>query len=352
MVCPYSLTIPGGVQGQVLGLARSLRSLGVATRVLAPCDGPPPDAGVTPLGNSVPQASNGSVAPIAPDVSATLRTIRALRDENFDIVHLHEPLVPGPTVTAMLFTDAPLIATFHRSGDSLAYEYLRPFTVPLARRLRIRCAVSEDARRTAHDALGGEYVQMFNGVDVERFAKATPWPAEGRTILFVGRHEDRKGLGVLLDAMARMPADVRLWVAGDGPQTAELRAGVEGNARIEWLGRISDEELARRVRGADVFCAPSLHGESFGVVLLEAMAARTAIVASDLPGYRNVATPDVHALLVPPGDADALAAALLRVLEDPPRRDALVEAGDQRAAEFAMDRLAERYLGLYESIIG
>ena len=120
LICPYSLTVPGGVQGQVLGLARTLRQLGHDTRVLAPCDGPPPDAGVTPLGNSLPTAANGSVAPIAPDIPAQLRTIRALRDEAFDIVHLHEPFCPGPTHTALLFKSQPLIATFHAAGGSAA----------------------------------------------------------------------------------------------------------------------------------------------------------------------------------------------------------------------------------------
>ncbi|MDQ1397247.1 MAG: phosphatidyl-myo-inositol alpha-mannosyltransferase, partial [Acidimicrobiaceae bacterium] len=125
LVCPYSLTLPGGVQGQVLGLARALRMAGHDTRVLAPCDGPPPDAGVTPLGKSIPLASNGSVAPLAPDASCALRTIRSLRDESFDIVHLHEPLAPGPTLTALLFTESPLLGTFHRAGSSSAYTTFR-----------------------------------------------------------------------------------------------------------------------------------------------------------------------------------------------------------------------------------
>src|SRR3989440_6864038 len=157
LVCPYSLTLPGGVQTQVLALARALRALGHPTRVLGPCDGAPPDVGVTPLGNSVPLATNGSVAPIAPDLPCALRTIRALRDEDFDVVHLHEPLVPGPTLTALLFSDGPLVATFHRAGPSAAYDLLRPLVLRLARRLALRCAVSEDARATAEAAVGGDY---------------------------------------------------------------------------------------------------------------------------------------------------------------------------------------------------
>lgn len=350
LVCPYSLTLPGGVQGQVLGLARSLRSMGHATRVLAPCDGPPPDSGVTSLGSSVPFAANGSVAPIAPDPAAALRTIRALRDEDFDVVHLHEPLCPGPTLTALLFSDRPLVGTFHRAGASTAYKAFRPLVRWAANHLDVRCAVSPDARALAAEAMGGTYELLWNGIETERFAKATPWPTEGPTIFFMGRHEPRKGLDVLLAAMARLQGDVHLWVAGDGPATDELEAQTAADSRVEWLGRLSDEDAASRLRGADVFCAPSLHGESFGVVLLEAMAASTPIVASGLAGYRNVARHGVDALLVPAGDAGALAGALESVLADPTMARRLVAAGEARVGEFAMDRLAEKYVELYESI--
>ena len=350
-VCPYSLTLPGGVQGQVMGLARALRALGHEARVLGPCDGPPPAPFVTPLGKSVPTAANGSVAPIAPDPSCALRTIRALRDEAFDVVHLHEPLVPGPTLTALLVTDAPMVGTFHRAGESHAYTALRPAVRWAAKKLNIRCAVSEDARRTATEALGGTYEVLFNGIEVDRFAKADVWPTDGPTILFLGRHEPRKGLAVLVEAMEMLPGDVRLWVGSDGPETAELKARTAGDPRIEWLGRIDDEEKAARLRGADVFCAPSLHGESFGVVLLEAMAAQTAIVASDLPGYRVVARDGFEAILVEPGDVSALATSLKLVLDDRMLADTLIAHGACRASEFSMDRLASRYAELYATLL-
>jgi phosphatidylinositol alpha-mannosyltransferase len=350
-VCPYSLTLPGGVQAQVMGLARVMRDLGHEVRVLGPCDGPPPEPWVTPLGESIPTAANGSVAPIAPDPSAALRTIRALRDEGFDVVHLHEPLVPGPTLTALIVSDAPRLGTFHRAGASVAYSRLRPATRWFARRLDLRCAVSEDAAATARAALGGTYTVLFNGIEVERFAKAEPWPAEGPTIFFVGRHEPRKGLTVLLDALEALP-DVRLWIGSDGPQTAELRHRTAGNAQIEWLGRINDAEKASRLRGASVFCAPSLGGESFGVVLLEAMAAQVPVVASDLPGYRSVARPGLDAVLVPPEDPERLAEALRRVLSDPQLAGELVASGERRANGFAMSRLADAYLSLYGRLTG
>jgi phosphatidylinositol alpha-mannosyltransferase len=351
MVCPYSLTLPGGVQGQVLALARTLRNDGHSVRVLGPCDGPPPDAGVTPLGESVPTAANGSIAPIAPDPSAQLRTIRALRDERFEVLHLHEPLVPGPTMTTMLFKDAPLVGTFHAAGGSAAYTWLRPGVRWLAKRLDVRCAVSEDARKMAEEALGGEYELVFNGVELEQFRGVEPWPAKSPTILFLGRHEPRKGLAVLLRALPQLPADTTVWVAGDGPQTDELQRLAAGDPRVEWLGRIDDDEKCARLVAADVFCAPSLHGESFGIVLLEAMAAGTPVVASELPGYANVARTGLDALLVPPGDSDALAAAIVRVLEDPSLAARLVACGAERAEHFSMHRLASIYADIYGRLV-
>jgi phosphatidylinositol alpha-mannosyltransferase len=352
LVSPYSLSLPGGVQGQVLGLARALRGLGHQVRVLGPCDGAPPEVGITALGDSIPTAANGSMAPVAPDPSNALRTIAALRDEHFDVIHLHEPIAPGCTVTTLVCGNAPMIGTFHAAGTSAPYRWLAPFLRPLAARLTIRCAVSEDARELAQGGLGGEYVVLNNGIDVERFTKANPWPSEGPTVLFLSRHEERKGLDVLVAALPALPAHARVWVASDGPDTARLKAAVGGDARVEWLGRIDEDEKVRRLRGASVLCAPSLRGESFGMILLEAMAAETPIVCSDLTGYRKViGTGDPAALLVPPGDAAGLGAALRLVLDDPPLAASLAAAGASRAATFSMDRLAERYLDLYRSAI-
>ncbi|MCY3888796.1 MAG: glycosyltransferase family 4 protein [bacterium] len=349
LVCPYSLTIPGGVQGQVMGLARSLRRMGVEARVLAPCDGPPPDESVTPLGNSLPTAANGSIAPLAPDPPAQLRTIRVLRDERFDVVHIHEPLAPGPTNTAAVMKSAPLLGTFHRAGHSAAYQFLRPIVQAVANRLDYRCAVSDDARRLAQGQLGGHYEVVFNGVELDA-PSADPIASPDPTIFFVGRHEPRKGLDILIDALQYLPDEVRLWVGGDGPETDDLKVRTVDDSRVEWLGRISDAEKQARLRGADVFCAPSLFGESFGVVLLEAMAARTPIVASDLDAYAIVARPGRDALLSAPGDPAALAANLKRVLFDQDTADSLVESGLDRAQQFSMDTLAERYIEIYADL--
>lgn len=351
LMSPYSVTIPGGVQGQVLGLARALRSLGHPVRVLAPADGVPPDAGVTPLGVSVPTAANGSVAPLAPDPSAQLRTIRAIRDEEFDVLHLHEPLAPGPTMTALLVSSVPMIGTFHAAGDSASYKYGAPALRWLLRHLDHRCAVSPDAEKLARSYLGGDYELLFNGIEIDRYATGPATPTDGPTIFFCGRHEPRKGLEVLLEALQRLPDDVRVWVGSDGPETERLQATYAGDSRIEWLGRVTDDDKIARLRGADVFCAPALMGESFGVVLLEAMAAGTAVVASDLDGYRNVATHGQDALLATVGDADALAAALGSALGDDHRRAELVASGHERTARFSMRHLAELYVERYERII-
>jgi phosphatidyl-myo-inositol alpha-mannosyltransferase len=361
---PYSLTVPGGVQAQVLGLARELRRRGHEARVLGPCDGPPPASFVTSLGNSLPTAANGSIAPLAPDPPAALRTIRAINDEAFDVIHLHEPLAPGPTMTALLVHRAPTVGTFHAAGVSAGYRFLGPALRRVAKRLDHRVVVSKDALELIQRYIGGEYEVLFNGVDVEVIASALPFagepvgsepgrgePGHGATVFFCGRHEHRKGLGVLLDAAARMTVDARIWVASEGPETAALMERHRTNPRISWLGRISEAEKFARLRSCDVFCAPSLGGESFGVVLIEAMAAGATVVASALDGYRNVATDGVDALLVPPGDPVALAASLDHVLTDGDIAQGLNAAGGRRAEDFAMSRLADRYVEIYRDLV-
>jgi len=306
---------------------------------------------VTPLGNSIPTAANGSVAPVAPDPSCALRTIRAIRDEAFDVLHLHEPMAPSVTVTALIVDLAPAVGTFHAAGATAPYRFLTSGARYLADRLDARIAVSKDAKELVNHYLPAQYEVLFNGVEVDRYRHAEPFPASGPTIFFCGRHEERKGLSVLLDAMALLPLDITCWVASDGPETAALRATYGADPRIEWLGRVSDDDKIARLKGATVFCAPSLHGESFGVVLIEAMAAGTPVVASDLAGYQNVATDGDTALLVPPGDVTSLADALGRVLSDTALAERLRRAGDRRADDFSMATLAERYVEIYRYVI-
>lgn len=351
MICPYSLTIPGGVQEQVLGLARALRDNGLNVRVLAPCDGPPPDTGITSLGASLPTSANGSIAPIAPDLPAQMRLIRALWSEKFDVIHLHEPFAPGAGITTVLMQAAPMIGTFHAAGESAAYRWINRGCRALLSRLDIACAVSAEAEALVTKWLDGTYERVFNGIELRRFADGEATPTDGPTIFFLGRHEERKGLQVLLSAAAHLSSDTRLWIAGDGPETAELRTRFGHDHRIEWLGRLTDTEKRARLRGADVFCAPSLGGESFGIVLLEAMAAGTPIVASELPGYAKVARNGVDATLVPPGDETSLATALLATLAGGHEVDARTERGRARASEFSMASLAELYVEKYERLV-
>jgi phosphatidylinositol alpha-mannosyltransferase len=217
--------------------------------------------------------------------------------------------------------------------------------------MNVRVAVSKEASDMAREALGGDYELAFNGIEIESFHNSPAKRTSGPTIAYLGRHEPRKGLEVLLQAVASMPEKVTLWVMSDGPQTEELRSRYGFDERVKWLGAVSDEEKISRLKGADVFCVPSLRGESFGIVLLEGMAAGTPVVASDLPGYRNVAKGGDEAYLVTPGDVQALSSGLRRVLEDKQLASQQSQAGLSRAAEFSMTRLAEIYVELYQRAI-
>lgn len=382
MVCPYSLSRPGGVQGQAIGLARALAARGVSVTVFAPLDAvshAPSDIDLVVTGRSVALPANGSVAPVTLSARAVRDARRMLASGDFDVVHVHEPFTPGVPYGLLLGRGIPpVVATFHRSGPSVFYRMLRPLTRRLSSRFAVQCAVSEAASATASRALGGTVDIVFNGVELDRYRHIEPWPSDRPTVLFLGRHEERKGLHGLLEAAAGLgdvdgtahgPGDggrPRLWIAGDGPQTDALRRHHPDSADIEWLGVISEEEKIRRLVAADVLCAPSLGGESFGMVLLEGMAARTVVVASDIDGYRAAA--GHYAVLVPPGDAGALTEAINGVLagrlavsdavevEGSPgaaptddRRRRWLDSAVERASEFSMSRLAGRYEAYYRS---
>ncbi|HEY5109845.1 MAG TPA: glycosyltransferase family 4 protein [Acidimicrobiales bacterium] len=368
LVCPYSLSRPGGVQGQVLGLARSLGRLGDEVTVFAPVDRPedaPEGLGFVDSGHSVSLRANGSMAPVSVSPAAAVSALKRLRSFGPDVVHIHEPFAPGLPYALLAARDVPpLVGTFHRSGGSVLYSLLSPVTRPLARRLAVRCAVSEAAATTAATALGGTFEVLFNGIETDRFEGVEPWPTDGPTALFLGRHEERKGLAVLLEAWPRVVRDGParpdggpdgerppvLWVAGDGPDTDALKRRHPESATVRWLGVVGEEEKVRRLVAADVLAAPALGGESFGMVLLEAMAARTVVVASDIDGYRDAA--GGRAVLAAPGDPSALAGALSGVIGGDlaggaSGRDSWLEAGAARAARWSMADLAGRYDALY-----
>ena len=351
LISPYSLTIPGGVQAQVLGLARELRKMGHEARVLGPCDGPPPEPFVTPLGNSLPTAANGSIVPLAPDPSAALRTIRAINDEAFDVLHLHEPIAPGPTVTALLLRLAPMVGTFHAAGDIAWYGRLSKGVNWIADFLDARVAVSPQARELAHRYLGGDYEILFNGIESDLYSRPEITRGEKKSIFFCGRYEPRKGLAVLLEAFEKIADDVELWVASDGEGIEELKAKYSHDSRVAWLGRITDAEKIDRLAKCSVFCAPSLHSESFGIVVLEAMASGAPVVASSLDGYRNVATHDVNGWLIEPCDVQGLTESLAKIIDDKQLAERLRQSGLERAKELSMRRLAEIYVEIYHKVL-
>lgn len=360
LVCPYSLSVPGGVQSQVLGLARALGRLGHDSVVIAPVDGSlseEPGSEVVGVGRSLPVPANGSVARLSITPLAAARTVRALRRFAPDVVHIHEPLAPGPTWAALSRLGVK-VGTFHRAGGVSGASLLAPAARALASRLTVRTAVSEEARSTAEALVGGEYRIVGNGVEIERFTDGTPVAQTGAEagVLFVGRHERRKGLDVLLEAFARLDPAVpaRLWVVGEGPQTAELRARSGRDDRVVWLGRLDDGDLATWMRRADVLCAPARGGESFGIVLVEAMAAHTLVVASDIPGYSAVISS--HGVLVPPGDVQALTGALSSVLDDVATRRGsasprFLDEAAAHARQWSMEAVAARYLEVYEEAL-
>jgi phosphatidyl-myo-inositol alpha-mannosyltransferase len=367
LVCPYSLSRPGGVQGQVLGLARSLGRLGHHVTVFAPVDraeDTPVGLDFVAAGHSVSLRANGSVAPVSVSPTAARSALKRLRALRPDVVHVHEPFAPGlPYALLAARQVPPVVATFHRSGGSVLYTLLSPVTRRLSRRLAVRCAVSPAAAATATAALGGSFEVLFNGIEVDRFDGVEPWPTEGPTALFLGRHEERKGLAVLLEAWHRVVAHAAtdpggrppvLWVAGDGPETAALQRRYPGSDSVNWLGVLSEEEKVRRLVAADVLAAPALGGESFGMILLEAMAAHTVVVASDIDGYRDAA--GGRAVLAAPGDPVALAEALSGVLDGTlaggsSGRPAWLAEGAERAGRWSMAELAERYAALYAGVM-
>jgi phosphatidyl-myo-inositol alpha-mannosyltransferase len=347
---PYDLSCDGGVNRHATSLARALAALGHEASVVGPASGRVPE-GCHVLGRALPVPANGSVARVG--LLASRRATRDLLEAGrFDLVHVHEPIVPGPGRHALALARAPVVATFHCAADREPplQRALRRAASAALRRIDFGIAVSRAAKRFARAIHRGRIAVVPNGVDPARFAPAPgpgAGPAGGRLrVLFVGRFgEPRKGFRVLLGAAAllrRSGLDVELRVAGAGP-AQRLRGPLEPT----FLGPVSDAALAAEYRGADVLCAPSLGREGFGLVLLEAMASGCPAVASDIPGYREAS--GGAALLVPPGDPAALAQALARVAEDRVLRARLVLAGRARAEALSWSRVAARVLEVYRA---
>ncbi len=357
-VCPYSLSPVGGVQEQVMVLTRALRRSGHDVVIIAPCDGPPPVGGVRSVGRSVGVGANGSVSPVALWPTGSGRTVRELdllACRGLDVVHIHEPLTPSVSTAALGWSGAPKVGTFHRSGASGPYRLAARAARRAVAGLGGSFAVSAEAASTAAAVFGFDCPILPNGIDLDVFSGASPGAPQGDdlpVVLFLGRHERRKGLPVLLEAfdqLERQGFRGQLWVAGDGPLTGRLQARFSHLRRVVWLGRVGARQKVRVLQSADVLCAPSLGGESFGIVLAEAMAAGTTVVASDIAGYRSVARSAAEAVLVPPGRADLLADALDAVTKSPSLRRELADAGLRRAKSLSIELLAAEYVRAYES---
>jgi phosphatidylinositol alpha-mannosyltransferase len=355
IVCPYAWDRVGGVQSHVRALGRALTRRGHEVQILAPSSltlthqvgGP---GNVKLVGRAIGVPVNGSIAPLTfgPLAAAGIRT--ALHDLEPDVLHLHEPLIPSLSLLALLNSRTPAVGTFHASAEgSIGYRLAKPVLRRALERLKIRTAVSDAARSLIGGYYPGEYLLTPNGVDVERFATAEPLDlAPGKKILFLGRLEQRKGLDVVIRAMSHLSdLDAELIVAGTGPEEARNRTLAKRmGVRVRFLGRLGEEELPRAYRSADVYCAPGLGGESFGVVLLEALAAGAPVVCSNLEGYRAVA--EGAAELVPPGQVTPLAAALRKVLTDEDHAAHLRKLSRRKAANFDWERLVVGVQAIYE----
>lgn len=354
IVTPYDLSHEGGVNQHVRSLARALTDLGHHAQVIGPASGPVPE-GCLAVPGVIPVHANGSVARIGLLVSPRA-TREHLSAREYDVIHVHEPIVPGPGRHAVRFARAPVVATFHANAERELplQRVLRRFASAGLSRIARGIAVSRAAKRFSRAVYRGRTAVIPNGVDLTRFAGPTspgPRPGEPLKILFVGRFgEQRKGFSALLDAAAVLAGrgrPVRVSVVGDGP-VGRFAARAE-RLGVEFLGRLSDEELSAQYRSSDVFCAPSIGGESFGMVIVEAMASGCPVVASALPGYAEAARG--AALLVPPADPLALAETLWRVGQSPELRARLVIRGRARADALSWSCIAARVAHVYEAAL-
>ncbi|MFC8923372.1 glycosyltransferase family 4 protein [Cellulosimicrobium sp. NPDC057127] len=364
IVCPYSFDAPGGVQFHIRDLAESLMSLGHEVSVLAPADDdtPVPDY-LTPVGGAIPVRYNGSVARVTFGPRSVGRVRRWLDAGRFDVLHLHEPVNPSLSMSALWIAQGPIVATFHSSlVRSRALQVAYPLVRQSLEKIDARIAVSEDARRTLVDHLGGDAVVIPNGVYVDTFASATPDPRwqgtpDAPTIAFLGRlDEPRKGLPVLTDAIPRVLEHLpgaRFLVAGrgdDGRDQAVAALGAHASS-VEFLGGVSDAEKASLLASVDLYVAPQTGGESFGIVLVEAMSAGACVVASDLGAFRRVLDGGDAGALFPVGDGQALATTVLEVLADGARTEAYRARAREFVRRFDWSTVTAEVLAVYDMVL-
>ena len=361
MVCPYSFDVPGGVQSHVLQLAEVMRSRGHDVSVLAPAS---PHVSlpefVVSAGRAVPIPYNGSVARLqfSPAVHGKVR--RWLTDGDFDVLHLHEPNAPSLSMWALRVAEGPIVATFHTSTTkSLSLAVFQGVLRPWHEKIVGRIAVSDLARRWQMEALGSDAVEIPNGVDVASFRSAPlldGYPRPGKTVLFLGRYDEpRKGMAVLVDALPGLVEHfpgIQVLIVGRGDED-DLRSKAGGLAgHLRFLGQVDDAAKASALRSADADCAPNTGGESFGIVLVEAMAAGTPVVASDLHAFQRVLRDGDAGRLVPVGDGAALAAGLVAVLDDDQLAKRYVAAGTEAVRRYDWSVVANQVMRVYETVAG
>ncbi|OZD60120.1 alpha-(1-2)-phosphatidylinositol mannosyltransferase [Rhodococcus sp. 06-1059B-a] len=359
MVCPYSFDVPGGVQAHVQQLAEVFIERGHRVSVLAPAsdDTELPDF-VVSAGEALAIPYNGSVARLRFGPVTYSRIRKWIAENDFDVLHIHEPNAPSLSMLALKAADGPIVATFHTSTTkSLVLSTFQGVLRPYHEKISGRIAVSELARRWQVEALGSDAVEIPNGVDVPAFRRAPllpGYPRAGGTVLFLGRFDEpRKGMSVLLRALPTLVErhpDVEILVVGRGDEDKLRKEAGAAASHLRFLGQVDDEEKASAMRSADVYCAPNLGGESFGIVLVEAMASGTAVVASELDAFRRVLRDGTAGLLVPIDDDVALADAVDAVLSSDDVRDRVVQAATRAVAEYDWPVVAEQIMRVYETV--
>lgn len=353
LACPYAWDDPGGVQVHIRELSRHLREDGHQVLVLTPARREPDEPWVRAVGRPVDLRYNDSNAPIDPRPWSFRRVRDALKGFGPDVVHVHEPFAPSTSLWATLGADAPVVATFHSGADrSRLYDLAAPILRRVARRIAVRIAVSKAAEQFAASRLGGTFEIVPNGADVGRFDDAVPADlGPGVKLLFVGRLDERKGFPTAVAAfadLAEQRPDLHLVVAGDGPQRGAVGSlPAETRERVHMLGVVPNADLPPVHAACDLYLGTSVGGESFGIVLVEAMAAGLPIVASDIPGYDEVVRDGVEGLLVPPRSVSAVAAAAARILDDPALAASMSAAGLERARTFDWGIVVGRIEELY-----
>jgi phosphatidylinositol alpha-mannosyltransferase len=359
IVAPYDLSVPGGVNTQIRGQARALRQIGHTVDVFGPASRAL-SSGEHALGRAMSITMGGTESGLGLDPRASAAAVRLGRG-TFDVIHVHEPLTPLVPWLVVAAAHAPLVGTFHvhRETGHRLYALWKRLLTPLVRRLRARLAVSDAARRTVAAHFPGDYEIVPNGIDVEEFRRPRPrppaLPVNRRVVLYVGRLEPRKGVEALIRAMTsvqKSAPDVTLAIVGDGSERASLAALAGSRDAVHFAGRVDDAELAAYIHAADVVCSPARGGESFGIVLLEAMAAGKPIVASRIEGYQALVDKAGCARLTAPGDVEALARELTALLASPDLQRRLGHAGAAAALEYDWPAIALRLDAIYRRVVG